>query len=104
MVTLFVISGKLSIPALRSVIVRGQALNPGWRERVAVRRYSVAACWSLIWVTFLACRRTLRVPRGALRSIWAILSGRAPPATLVIRGCLRCRVDADRPTGAAPGG
>ena len=58
---------------------------------MAVRRYSVAACWSLIWVTFLACRRTLRVPRGALRSIWAILSGRAPPATLVIRGCLRCR-------------
>ena len=47
---------------------------------------------------------TLRVPRGAWRSIWAILSGRAPPARLVIRGCLRCRVGADRLTGAALGG
>ena len=74
------------------------------KNAVAVRRYSVAACWSLIWVTSSTCRTTLRVPRGASRSIWAILSGRAPPARLAIRGCLRCRVGADRPTGAALGG
>ena len=74
------------------------------RNAPAVVPVPCAACWSLICITSSTCRTTLRVEHATLRGSWAISSGRAPPARSVIRGCLRCRVGADRPIDAALGG